>query len=151
MLVPAAFVKLIFRNFAWYGDVKSFFCVVGTSWMGLTHRNVIFDIHEPPAFQIWISGCLGFLTEQADEAKNDNIVSCAWPHRTWNFGYCWPFPLIISPNFVHPCPSVSPCRNALLAGQSREIGRGEKTWDGTSHQGDPASYLASLTLICSSH
>ena len=28
------FVNLIFRNFAWNDDVKSFFCIVGTSWMG---------------------------------------------------------------------------------------------------------------------
>ena len=33
-LVPVTFVNLIFRNFAWNDDVKSFFCIVGTSWMG---------------------------------------------------------------------------------------------------------------------
>ena len=34
MLAPVTFVNLIFRNFAWNDDVKSFFCIVGTSWMG---------------------------------------------------------------------------------------------------------------------
>ena len=34
MLVPVTFVNQIFRNFAWNDDVKSFFCIVGTSWMG---------------------------------------------------------------------------------------------------------------------
>ena len=34
-LVPATFVYLIFKNFAWNDDVKSFFLeIVGTSWMG---------------------------------------------------------------------------------------------------------------------
>ena len=27
-------MNLIFRNFAWNDDVKSFFCIEGTSWMG---------------------------------------------------------------------------------------------------------------------
>ena len=34
-LLPVTLVNLIFRNFAWNDDVKSFFCIVGTSWMGL--------------------------------------------------------------------------------------------------------------------
>ena len=33
-LVPATFVNQIFLNFAGNDDVKSFFCIVGTSWMG---------------------------------------------------------------------------------------------------------------------
>ena len=33
-LVPATFVNRIFLNFAGNDDVKSFFCIVGTSWMG---------------------------------------------------------------------------------------------------------------------
>ena len=41
----------IFRDFAWNDGVKSPFCIVGTSWIGLTHGNVIFDILETPAFQ----------------------------------------------------------------------------------------------------
>ena len=28
------FVNLIFRNFRWNDNVKSFFCIVGTSWIG---------------------------------------------------------------------------------------------------------------------
>ena len=32
--VTVTFVNLIFRNFAWNDDVKSFFGIVGTSWMG---------------------------------------------------------------------------------------------------------------------
>ena len=34
MLVPVTFVNLIFRNFGWNDNVKSFFCIVGTSWIG---------------------------------------------------------------------------------------------------------------------
>ena len=34
MLEPATFVNQIFRNFGWNDNVKSFFCIVGTSWMG---------------------------------------------------------------------------------------------------------------------
>ena len=34
MLVPVTFVNQIFRNFGWNDNVKSFFCIVGTSWMG---------------------------------------------------------------------------------------------------------------------
>ena len=30
----ATFVNLIFRNLDWNDNVKSFFCIVGTSWMG---------------------------------------------------------------------------------------------------------------------
>ena len=46
MLVPVTFVNLIFRNFAWNDDVKSFFCIVGTSWMGsFEHFSVQFFLH----------------------------------------------------------------------------------------------------------
>ena len=62
-IVHATFVNIIFRNFAWNGDIKSLFCIVGTSWMGwglswmgLTHGNVIFDILEPSAFQKYSIG-----------------------------------------------------------------------------------------------
>ena len=34
MLEAATFVNQIFRNFGWNDSVKSFFCIVGTSWMG---------------------------------------------------------------------------------------------------------------------
>ena len=34
MLVPVTFVNQIFKNFGWIDNVKSFFCIVGTSWMG---------------------------------------------------------------------------------------------------------------------
>ena len=34
MLEAATFVNQIFKNFAWNDGVKSFFCIVGTSWMG---------------------------------------------------------------------------------------------------------------------
>ena len=52
------FVNLIFRNFGWNDNVKSFFLHcgdelngLGPSWMALTHGNVIFDILEHSAFQ----------------------------------------------------------------------------------------------------
>ena len=54
----ATFVNLIFRNFGWNDNVKSFFLHcgdelngLGPSWMALTHGNVIFDILEHSAFQ----------------------------------------------------------------------------------------------------
>ena len=50
-LVPVTFVNLIFRNFAWNDDVKSFFLHCRMSWMVLTPWNVIFDILEPSDFQ----------------------------------------------------------------------------------------------------
>ena len=34
MLEAVTFVNQIFRNFGWNDSVKSFFCIVGTSWMG---------------------------------------------------------------------------------------------------------------------
>ena len=34
--VTANFVKVIFMNFGWNDDLKSFFCIVGTSWMVIT-------------------------------------------------------------------------------------------------------------------
>ena len=34
MHVRATFVSLIFRNFAWNDGIKSFFCILGASWVG---------------------------------------------------------------------------------------------------------------------
>ena len=48
---PSTFMNLIFRNFAWIGDVKSPLCIVGTSWIGFTHGNAIFDCLEQPALK----------------------------------------------------------------------------------------------------
>ena len=48
---PSTFMNLIYRNFAWIGDVKSPLCIVGTSWIGFTHGNAIFDCLEQPALK----------------------------------------------------------------------------------------------------
>ena len=43
-LGPVTFVNQFFRNFSWNDDVKCYFCIVGPSWMGSTHGNVIFGL-----------------------------------------------------------------------------------------------------------
>ena len=37
--VHVNFVNLIFRNFFWNDDIKNFFCIVWTSWMGWAELN----------------------------------------------------------------------------------------------------------------
>ena len=99
MLEAATFVNQIFRNFGWNDSVKSFFCIVGTSWMGWGRvewhwhmgMSYLTSLNTQLFKNIAYVGSFGHILFNLIFNVNSNLAessaNCSDTRAFWNFAY----------------------------------------------------------------